>query len=410
VITAAVVTSAAAAKGHIAPEATLVLLREPTVRPQTAPGPRNAAVVEVEAGGGSERLIRQIRLTAHSWSPDGSKVAFIGSKEAGLSVLELGSGKLRRVLLRATSFAWSPDNRRLAAFGSARGRRGLIILDAGRKRSPRLIVPARSNRSVLGSKQWILGWSPDGRFVAYGFTIQPPDADREYGREGLAVVDVSGKNKPRVIVGAEEFLTVRWSPDGSKLAYVESDGKSTCCVLYVVNRDGRDNRMLTGNQLRQAINPTWSPDGRSIAYCSCGQGGVDLRVIATDGSTDRTVATNLLEATWSPDGSLLTGTRDVPGDPTRRTLVVVRADGSGERTVATNAAEWFWNAKHTTPTLVGSPVWSPDGRTIAYVGADNYGVHVYRVDADGGSAQQLTHAAASDTWLYWRPATLGRRG
>jgi Tol biopolymer transport system component len=409
VIAAAVVAFVAAAEAQVAPEGMLVFLREPMIRPQTAPGPRNAAVLEVDAAGGSERLIRRLQLTRHAWSPNGRRLAFIGRTATGLSVVELESGRLRRLLPRATSFGWSQDSRWLAAFGSTRGRHGLIVVDANGRGRPRVIVPARSNRSVLGSKQSILGWSPDGRFVAYGFTIRPPDADMADGREGLVVVDVSGNRKPHVIVTAETFLTVQWSPDGSKLAYVDSEGKYTCCVLHVVNRDGRGDRMLTGNQLRQAINPTWSPDGRSIAYCSCGQGAIDLRVIAIDGSTDRTVATNLLAATWSPDGSLLAGTRDVPGDPTRGMLVVVRADGSGERTVATNAVESFWNAKHTTPTLVGSPVWSPDGRTIAYVGADNAGVHVYRVDADGGNAQQLTHASASDTWLYWRPPDAGAR-
>jgi hypothetical protein len=44
------------------------------------------------------------------------------------------------------------------------------------------------------------------------------------------------------------------------------------------------------------------------------------------------------------------------------------------------------------------------------VGADPAGVHVYRVVADGGNARQLTRAAASDTWLYWRPVTEGHGG
>jgi Tol biopolymer transport system component len=375
----------------------VVFLREPTVRPQTVPAPRNAAVVEVDPAGGSERLITRIRLTRHGWSPDGRRLAFIGRKDTGLSVVELESGRLRRLLPDATSFGWSPDSRRLVAFGSTHGRRGLIVVDADGKRRPRVIVRAgaRSNRVILG-------WSPDGRAVAYGFTIRRPNAEWDDGREGLAVVDVSGAKPPRIIVTAESFPTVRWSPDGSKLAYVVIEGKYSCCVLHVVNRDGSDDRSLAGNQLKQALEPTWSPDGRMIAYCSCGQGGGDLHVIATDGGTDRTLATNLDNAAWSPDGSLLVGTREVAGDVTRRTLVVVQADGSGERVVATNATVASWNAKRTTLTLVGWPVWSPDGRTIAYVRADQAGVHAYRVDADGANTQQLTHAAASDTWLHWR--------
>jgi len=151
----------------------------------------------------------------------------------------------------------------------------------------------------------------------------------------------------------------------------------------------------------QALSPSWSPDGRTLAYASSGQGGTGLHIVAADGSADRALGIGLDDATWSPDGSLIVGTGPIAGEETRRTLVVVRTDGSGVRVVATNATGPFF-APDFTFAPVGSPVWSPDGAAIAYVGADASGVHVYRVDADGQHARQLTSAAASDTWLFWR--------
>jgi TolB protein len=257
-----------------------------------------------------------------------------------------------------------------------------------------VLVRAKSN-------WWIWGWSPDGTAVAYGFTIKRPDPDNENGREGLATVDVDGKKRPRLVLTAETILAALWSPDGSRLAYVRIDGKYTCCVLHVVNRNGTKDRALAGSQLAQALSPSWSPDGRSLAYASSGQGGTGLHIVAADGSADRALGVALDDIAWSPDGSLITGTSGIAGEETRRTLVVVRTDGSGGRTVATNATGPF-RLPDFTVALVGSPVWSPDGQTIAYVGADATGVHVHRVDADGQNARQLTSAAGSDTWLFWR--------
>jgi Tol biopolymer transport system component len=334
-------------------------------------------------------------VTQHAWSPDGRRLAFVGTNRVGLSVVDVASGRLRRLLPSASSFAWSPDGRRLVAFRSASRSRGLVVVDETGKRRPRLIVRART-------KWWVWGWSPDGRAVAYGFTIRKPDADHENGREGLAIVDVSGKKRPRLVVTAEVVLSAAWSPDASRLAYVRIDGKYTCCVLHVVRRNGTNDRALAGSQLAQALSPSWSPDGRSLAYASSGQGGTGLHIVAADGSSDRALGTALDNIAWSPDGSMIAGTRGIAGEETRRKLVVVRADGSRTVVVATNATGPFQAPDFSQVAQVGDPVWSPNGQTIAYVGADANGLHAYRVDADGQNARQLTRARGSDTWLFWR--------
>lgn len=186
----------------------------------------------------------------------------------------------------------------------------------------------------------------------------------------------------------------------------DAESVYSCCDIYSVNRDGsNDRRVVDGTDYAQALNPTWSPDGRLIAYTSLGQGGTGLHVVAADGTGDRTLAGNAFEnPIWSPDGSLIAGTRGILEEPGwyERTLVVARADGAGERTVATNASGPFWSPDHRSVASVGGPVWSPNSRTLAYLGADTDGVHLYRVEADATGSGQLTQGPASDTWPQWQ--------
>ena len=375
-----------------------MFLREPTVRPHVPGVLRAAAVMEIDVGSGAERLVRRIHLIRHGWSPEGRRLAFIGGRRSALFALELGTGHLRRLLPNATSLAWSPSGRRLVAVGSIRARRGLIVADASGKARPHLVIPAKSRR-------WIWGWSPNGEAIAYGFTITPRDQDNQNGRQGLAVVDASGTKRPVLVASAEAIMAIEWSPDGSKFAYVRIDGKYSCCDIYVVNRDGsNDHRVVDGADYAQALNPTWSPDGRLIAYTSLGQGGNGLHVVAADGTGDRVLAgRGFQHPTWSPDGSLIAGTRGTLEEPgIERTLVVARADGGGERTVATNATGPFWSPDRRRIAYVGGPIWSPDSHTIAYLGADADGVHLHRVEVDGTSSRQLTYGPVSDTWPQWR--------
>ena len=179
--------------------------------------------------------------------------------------------------------------------------------------------------------------------------------------------------------------------------------------IYVMNADGSDPTQLTHNHDTTntlfALGAVWSPNGKTIAYYGAHYdpitdkqiGPPHIYLINADGSDQRLLTPGRWPS-FSPDGKKIVF--DSGGQPSAN-IYVINIDGTNPQQLTGIGLPPERNIR---------PDWSPDGRTIAYVGADNYGVHVYRVDADGGSAQQLTHAAASDTWLYWRPATLGRRG
>lgn len=101
--------------------------------------------------------------------------------------------------------------------------------------------------------------------------------------------------------------------------------------------------------------PSWSPDGRSLAFTSDRDGNKNIYLADFDGSNQRALTANSANednAAWSPDGTQLTFYAEDGRD--RANLFVINRDGSA-RTKITN-----FKGRNTTPR------WSPDGKRIAY--------------------------------------------
>ena len=127
---------------------------------------------------------------------------------------------------------------------------------------------AGPSRYFTGSDLFNLEWasdpeiSPDGRTIAY--VRQSNDIMTDKARPTIWLIDVATGQQRPLIAGPGSYFSPRWSPDGTRLAYVAADGGSP--QLYVrwmsERRKRADHR--PSRAARSAI--AWSPDGRRIAY------------------------------------------------------------------------------------------------------------------------------------------------
>jgi|1186.fasta_scaffold41339_1 Tol biopolymer transport system component len=197
-----------------------------------------------------------------------------------------------------------------------------------------------------------------------------------------------------------EDLVPRLSPDGRRIAFVRArtpaPGYPQNRGIYVARTDGTHlRRLTTGHGLaRMDQSPTWSPDGRRIAFLRWTSGqGTALWVMNSDGTGQRRLATGLGGETidWSSRNEI------AYTDSLTFAIYVIRPDGSGQRPLS--------------PPLGGAlaeePAWSPDGTQLAFRSATTTalettpGEGIYIVNSDGRGVRQVTRAMDYDP--AWSP-------
>jgi Tol biopolymer transport system component len=141
-------------------------------------------------------------------------------------------------------------------------------------------------------------WSPDGSRIAF------VAADDE-----IHLVDPASGTDTRVTheSGATLVGQLSWSPDGRWLAFSELAGCGPCdgaSSLAKVRSDGTHQQSLEPRRRFHSGTgaPSWSPDGRFIAFCQStfGQGRAERWTMHPDGSVRRRLATTGCVSDWRP--------------------------------------------------------------------------------------------------------------
>lgn len=184
--------------------------------------------------------------------------------------------------------------------------------------------------------------SPDGRTVA--FTVTRLDQEADDYRSRIWTVPAAGGEPRRFTAGDGKDSAPRWSPDGTRVAFV-SDRAGGRPQLYVIDAGGGEARRLT--DVPQGVSgPLWSPDGAWLLVTLRTGGGDDA---AGDGpKTPPARVITSLKYRYNGEGFIY---------DRRKHLFVVDAESGATRQLT----DGDWDDLQ--------PAWSPDGRRIVFVAA-----------------------------------------
>lgn len=162
----------------------------------------------------------------------------------------------------------------------------------------------------------------------------------------LIVAEADGYNPRTVLTSDKPVMSPTWSPDGRKLAYVSFEsGRSAIYVQDLVS--GSAQAISTQGGMNGA--PAWSPDGSKIAMSLSKDGNADIYVVGSTGGTPRRVTTSRgidTEPSWANVNTLIY-TSDQGGRPQiYRTSV---AGGNGSRLT-------FNGSENSAPSVIGNSV------------------------------------------------------
>ncbi len=205
----------------------------------------------------------------------------------------------------------------------------------------------------------------------------------------IALINIDGTGRKALLPPRTLSFDPALSADGKKIAFVgPADEVPTVPVgslgLFVMNADGSERkRIARGTEPGEhLLGPSWSPDGRQIAFTRFvfgfrGNGTVfastpQIELIdAGGGNPKRLGKANGFNPVWSFDGTrlLFEGSGEEEG---ASGLCVIDRDGSNRRQLVKPPAEG---------TLSISGAWSPDGRSLAYaVASENGGLYLAKAD------------------------------
>jgi Tol biopolymer transport system component len=256
-------------------------------------------------------------------------------------------------------YTWNGATGRIAYLANG----ALRILD--RATGSDRIVPSVGDASSI---VW-LDWSPDGSRLLY------------VEGQKIVVVTASGGSPVTLSVKTDYNGMPMWSPDGQSIATPDVGG----AAVWIVPANGGTARKL--NSPSGVAHTRWAPNGSAVTF----EGAGGIWIAPADGSP----AHEILHAScwpycgsndvyqfprFSPDGTKLAGIKGPDGG-----LWVANVDGSGLVLFATQAP------------IAPLPEWSPDGSVIAFVGSSGVSSwDIFTMRPDGSSRNPVTHVGRAD--------------
>ena len=382
-------------------EAKRIRVDVPSVPPLLSP--EKAVVRDAEApwnGINAEAETQEETATGDKYVPDDlrNKIVFVCSE--GICTIN-GDGTDLKIIVRSdagspfSDVRWSPDKRRIGFTGHVEGQQR-IFLTASDGSHRRIIKPPEEllRHRPQKCRLEFIGWSPSGDYILYRF--------RAFHKVHYGLMTVKGK-----------FVTVLGGGPASfgrsdEVTYVVYHGGqwTTGADIFTYNLKTKEKRNLTntgGDTWGEDYQPSFSPDGRQIAYTYSGSPEdrtdppfrYDLWIMNSDGSGKRKLAisgedfegSRLNSVQFSPDAQKI---MFVDGEEGKSRIYIVDKEGTGLRAITDRIA-----------LAVGGASWSPDGTQIVFTSGKDDNDDLYVVNIDGTGLRRLTENTTMDCCPDW---------
>ncbi|HEX8070980.1 MAG TPA: protein kinase [Pyrinomonadaceae bacterium] len=463
----------------------------------------NAVAYCSDHGGGFEIYVKaltpgakELQLTADggqnfepAWSPDGQYIAYYSKLRGGIWVMPAAGGGAKQLTEFGSYPAWSPDGSQLAFQSNpltdlgAYGRNALppstLWLVAAQGGEPRQLTQVGQPAGGHGSPVW----SPDGKRIAFevddydaaaiwtisvngneakrvsvsqwnGYgPVYAPDGQSIFYSRGSGVLQMRvspdtgepiGEPTPVTGIGGPPSFVrrVSFSADGKKAAYSLVRRSESISAVFLQPKSATalgPPLALVSNTGERNNFPSFSPDGKRIAFVSCDLSGTGCRVwlMNTDGSNQTQLTAgegSQLVPNWFPDMSQVAYVSNRTGhhsywainlESKREKMLLDLPDGIDYARLSPDGKQIVFNSKRGgggvinvwtaalaagepkqltfDKEMMGFPGWSPDGEFIAFQMKRGDDTHVMVMPSEGGTPVQLTFAKGQ-SWTYgWSP-------
>jgi Tol biopolymer transport system component len=325
---------------------------------------------------------------------------------------------------RIADLAISPDGKYVATIVAQEGKQAILITEVATASELNIAPPSEGGYSGLS-------FSPDGNYIYY------LEDQTETGT--LYRVSKLGGGQRKILANVN--TRVSFSPDGNYIAFVRYNSREDTPDLVISRADGTSEHTLARRTRADAdvfpvdphgVGPSWSPDGKFLACptiaLSRARQEMNIELLDASDGTGRRLNSrpwhDISQILWLADGSGLVvagadapaaptqlvllsypdgGVRRVTNDPNHYNHVSATADSSTFLALNVEEDSSIWRVtpgggRQFVPSDVSQKrgvlavVWAADGRFI-YTVDDGSSINLWRWDAGGGAAGQLTFDA-----------------